>query len=288
MDKSERRKSGPCLVCDRETAYGPYGYYCLYDRYGNEWLDRQFAGKTRAEHIEAIEEGAASGFNRTRTALFDQFVCGGCKARLKIQWPDRYERRKAEAAKEQKRREQEQFRHTWRMPNPGEFPISSGRCEFLVRSFDRKPALLVFRWRTCMTKKCRGDVPAQSVGMWVRGRLCAHYHAWQFDGEADLFGPGIVFWIEKTFQSALAKMEPAAIWHARPRPDCRQEWDGIGTFHNCHWEEGIQPCIIHTLWPNGAVYAQLRNFTTVAEIVEFGWESLNVEIREQRASAVVG
>lgn len=289
------RSAGPCLVCDEQTAYGSYSPHGLYDRYGNMWLDRQFKPGLRAGHIAAIEEGIDIG--RARSALLGQFVCDACLQRLKELWPERAKERKVrwerELVEARTQEQERRFRRTWRMPNPGEFTVSSGRQEFLVRSLDQAKFVLTFRWRTCLSQKCVGNVPAQYVGLWVKGRLTAHYYGWQFgDGEdddlqGDLFAPGIAFWLQHTFQRSLAKVEPDAVWRARPRPVCRRThegWAGLDTLHICNYGQGNEypePCVIQTIWPTGAVYAQLRNFQTTQQITEFAWEKLGVDVRER-------
>jgi hypothetical protein len=287
------RSAGPCVVCDQQTAYSSHSHHGMYDRYGNKWLDRQFEPAERAGHIEAMTEGI--DFTRTREALFRQFVCAVCRDRLEREWPQkaraRHERHEEEWTAEEKRRDDERFRRTWRMPQPEEFTVASGQRQFLVRSLDKARSLLTFRWRTCLSQQCRGDVPAQRVGLWVKKRLCAHYYGWQLDGEdGDLFGPGAASWLAMTFQRELLKIKPGAIWYARPNPQGRKTdygWQGLDTLHICNYGQGLEypgPCVIHTVWVNGTVYAQLWNFHTIQEVTEFAWERLGVSIRDRDAA----
>jgi hypothetical protein len=279
------RSAGPCFVCDEATEYAWDVPQDKYRRYGNKWLDRQFKPRKRAEHIEAMEEGAY--FNE---ALWAGFVCSQCKEAIQRDWPRRAlerQERWEEAYQERSwHEEQERFRTTWRMPAADEFPITTGRREFLVRSLEKSKSLLTFRWGTCLTRQCRGNDPAQRVGLWVKNRLCAHYYGWDFgESERDLFGPGLAFWIEKNFQRDLLKVKPEAVWRARPPIDQRdQEWNGLQAIHICNYygppeKEDPAPCVIQTIWPNGAAYAHLRRFNTVRQISEFVWESIGVHIQ---------
>jgi hypothetical protein len=286
---SDLRSAGPCLVCDEPTEYSLDVRYNMYRRYGNNWLDRQFKPRKRAEHINAMEEG--HGFHES---LWDGFVCRECKEALEQDWPRREVERKERGEQERQERsklaEAERFRTTWRMPDADEFPITDGRCEFLVRSFTKPDALLTFRWRTCLARQCRGNNPAQRVGLWVKNRLCAHYYAWDLGvGESDLFSWGILSWVEKTFQRELRKIEPEAIWRARPPIDQRNgEWNGLHAIHICDFgprKEYPAPCVIQTVWPNGAAYAHLRNFRTTREIIDFVRKSIGVYIQVVMATA---
>lgn len=290
-ERQERglRLSGACLMCDRETPYGDGDHYGYYGRGGNAWLDKQFAEPLRSRHVEVFTEGV--GFERVTNNLFDQFVCSACKTQARKMWPVKQAERQAlweqNRIEQEKQRAEYQFQSTWRKPERDEFEIASNRREFKARSLDRRPATIVFRWRTCTSKECRGSVPAQRVGMWVNGRLRAHYYGWELkDERVDLFGAGLAYWIEDTFQRDLARLEPAAIWHAKGgRPSARRtedNWDGLSALHICNYGQGQQdpePCVIHTVWHNGSVYAQLRNFYRLSEVVEFAWESLHVDIR---------
>lgn len=282
------KRAGPCLICDQEFNYG-HDHYGLYERGGKNWLDKQFAPQNREAHVEAIREGLR--FDRTRKCVFLQFVCPICSVEVQLRWPEKDKLRRLKWEQEQIQREKAaaeyKFDNTWRKPDPGEFEIVSGRREFQVRSLDRRPIKLVFRWRTCVSQECCGRITAQSVGLWASGRLTAHYYGWQLPGcRGDIFGPGLAFWLEKTFQRDLTKISPTATWRAKGRPvGMRTDdgWDGLDSLHICNYGQGKEwppPCLIHTVWPNGSIYAQLRNFHLLQEVVEFAWESLHVDIRE--------
>ena len=290
-EREERglRLSGPCFVCRTETEYGGHDHYGLYSRGGNKWLDRQFEPDARTKHLEVFAEGI--GFDRTRNALFNQFVCSACQDAARRQWPLKEKHRKEKWEQDriqaERDRAETRFRNTWRTPGRNEFEISSGRRDFQVRSLDRRPMSVVFRWRTCVSKECLGDIPAQRVGMWVNKHLRAHYYGWEFgDAAGDLFGPGFAFWMETAFQRDLARLAPDATWYAKTKTlisrRTEEAWPGLDSLHICNVGQGQEyptPCVIHTVWPNGSVYAQLRNFYILRDVVEFAWENLHVDIR---------
>jgi hypothetical protein len=161
---------------------------------------------------------------------------------------------------------------------------------------DQRSTRLRFSWKTSGSEECRGNRPAHDVALQVGKRLCVRYSAWILDYEpktdewsedaTDLFGPGLAFWIEKTFQRFLVRVKPDAIWYAQNRPTGRRTeegWEGIGSVHGCDHGRGPNypsPCVIHTVWPNGSVYAQLRNFYTFESVEEFALESLDLAIRK--------
>ena len=201
------RISGPCLVCNQETDYGVYDYAGMYSRYGNKWLDRQFEPAKRAAHVKAISEGPP--FNRTQEVLFRQFLCRACHNQVARQEEarrkERDERLAEHRALEEQKRVQEEtasalrnFSKTWRYPEPQEFEIVSGCCQFKAHSLDHRPWSLVFRWRTCLSKVCIGHNPARRVGLWANKRLCAHYYGWEWEDQSDLLGPGPVSYTHLT------------------------------------------------------------------------------------------
>jgi len=74
--------------------------------------------------------------------------------------------------------------------------------------------------------------------------------------------------------NSLAELKPAIVWKARNPPSGQKLED---------WAVSYPPaCVGHTVWPDGQVYAQLRNFCTLKQVTEFAWKYLRVEIREAK------
>jgi hypothetical protein len=163
------------------------------------------------------------------------------------------------------------------MPRPGEFARVSGSTEFLATR-GRSEATILFRWRTTNACKCRGKIPGAVVGMWVNGRLKAHYYGWNipevpnhYDHEAqDLFGKGIRLWLQKTFQRQLLKAAPTFRWAVTDAslPDVYHVND--------------PPWLAHITWNTGERFAARGRLQTLNEAAEFTRDYLRMELADFR------
>jgi hypothetical protein len=227
-----RRYFGPCLICEKETEYSPASHL------SDEWLAKQFK---RRRMLLSILHGTAPSYTSPSVAYIHTIVCAGCREECgKVRaaaYADRAaeERQREKEAKEWKRKVEESwhartYHYEWRDVTAKEVDPTPHAAEFRVVLPTSEVHQIVFRWRAT-AGKCRGNSYLMKVGMWVDGKLAAHYHGWDLQDidvlqdndhhlygseekwpTADLFGGGFCRWIERAFQPNLLKVEPDLIW----------------------------------------------------------------------------
>jgi hypothetical protein len=124
------------------------------------------------------------------------------------------------------------------------------------------------------------------VGMWVDGKLTAHYYGWNlqdievdadiaryfFSSEddwptEDLFSRGFCQWIERTFQSRLLRLEPDQIW----KPGGFKELD----------TRVARPSTLRIDWLDGTRYVHLLPSLDLPEVAEWAAQNLGLCIEER-------
>jgi len=291
--------TGPCLSCDARMSYErpKYGISSLHSQYGDDWVTRLFQEKD--EWMDRLRD---HDFRRGRKMreIFTYFVCKKCRDSLRAHWQAEKELAKQKLEFEDRQRDRSEWLRTWRQPGLTEYDRSTGRRTFLLRESACQDRLALFRWRINPRGECRGVSPQHRVGVWTEGKLIAHYRGWELSGgyfaaeghgeEVDLFGPGLAVWMECVYQSKLAQTKPDAVWHAKTLPIGRLDdnnWPGASVVHASNEGCGYyipHPAVIHTVWHDGSVYAQVRNVFTVEQAIEFAWTRLQVELRESAYS----
>jgi uncharacterized protein YbaR (Trm112 family) len=271
--QSVRETFGPCLVCGNETKYAGRNL-------DEQWLGKQFK---RREKLLTKLRGLGYQNESPSVQYIEMIVCPTCREECKVARDTENRRQIAEeeareaekaARREQKKREAEQRKYhlTWREAAAGEFDPSKHSAEFRVSLHNLRPYVVSFRWRAT-GGKCRGDSPRNVVGMWVNGKLVAHYEAWDLEPfwieeasqdyqdwysgadddndeaeyRSDVFAPGFREWIEREFQDRLLQLKPSATWRT-----------GGSWPLNTYSLNGLQkPCVIHTQWIDDSIYAAL-------------------------------
>jgi len=302
---ARRIYSGPCLACGREMEYD-IGTF----RFGGEeeWLEKQFARRDKL--LKSLQKYYPESKTRSPgLGAIESIVCKACREEYEqLREADARRWQAAhEAEKERNKRERERFHYhnTWRDAKPGEFDRSKQSADFRAVLFNQRFYEITFRWRAT-DGDCRGDSPRNIVGMWVEGKLTAHYAAWNlkpyesdheethdYDGYVpdsydqdprydygaltrrwDVFGQGFCKWIEREFQSELLQIEPAFIWRARNA-------DSLDT---C---ELPSLSVIHTVWIDGSVYAQIKYDWDLKEVAAWALRHLGMRIEEREFRPVV-
>jgi hypothetical protein len=205
-----------------------------------------------------------------------------------------------EAEKERNKRERERmyYHNTWRDAKPGEFDRLKHSADFRAVLFNQRIYEITFQWRAT-DGECRGDSPRNVVGMWVEGKLAAHYAARnlkpyesdreethdydgyvrdreeydpRYDYEArarrwDVFGQGFCKWIEREFQGELLRIEPDFVWRARDAEGDTDDLPGLS--------------VIYTVWIDGSVYAKLKPDLDLKEVATWALKHLGMRIEER-------
>jgi hypothetical protein len=89
----------------------------------------------------------------------------------------------------------------------------------------------------------------------------------------DVFARGFCQWIEGEFQPALLQMKPEAVWLARGESSL--DLDALPS-----------PCLIHTQWIDGSVYAKIRQDWDLQIVAAWALKHLDLIIEEQDYRAI--
>jgi hypothetical protein len=222
-------------------------------------------------------------------------VCPACREKYRELREANYRRSQLEQKNREERSKQEDERreyHTsWRNFTPEEVDRTTRSMQFRAILPNFRLYEIAFGWRAT-SGEGRGDSPPNVVGMWVDGKLVAHYFGWNLrpsywegadrgedpieksldffdlsnnDDICDIFAPGLAMWMEREFQDRLCNLNPAAVWRASsPR-----------TFR---FEDG--PMLVHTVWIDGQTCAALlidRLNITTKRMTD--WALTNLELR---------
>jgi hypothetical protein len=256
--QSVRETFGPCLVCRQEMQYTARNL-------DDEWLGKQFK---RRERLLTKLHGLGYQNESPSVKYIEMIVCASCREECKRARDAENRRRIAEkearAAKTAALTEQRQYHLTWRDAKLGEFDPSKRSAEFRVSLSSSRTYVVVFRWRAT-----RGDSPRNVVGMWVDGKLVAHYEAWDLEPFwieessqdyqdwypdydetqagycSDVFALGFRKWIEREFQDRLVQVKPSAKWRS----------GGSWPLNTYSLNDLEKPCVIHTQWIDDRIYA---------------------------------
>jgi hypothetical protein len=283
---TERRYFGPCLICERETQYSA-------SHVSDEWLAKQFK---RRRMLLSILRGTAPSYTSPSVAYIETIVCAGCREESRklraaaVQQRAAEERQKEQEEKEWKRKVEESWRarvrhYEWRDVTAAEIDPAPHAAEFRAVLQDSEVYQILFRWRAT-PGKCRGDSYLMKVGMWVDGKLTAHYHGWDLQDidvlededhrlygseekwpTMDLFGSGFCRWIERAFQPRLLRVEPDLVWE----PGSYGELD----------TQIRRPGTLCVDWLDGTRYVHVLPSLNLPEVAEWAEQHLALRIEER-------
>jgi hypothetical protein len=281
-----RRYFGPCLICERETQYSA-------SRVSDEWLAKQFK---RRRILLSILRGTAPSHTSPSVAYIETIVCAGCREESRklrtaaVQQRAAEERQKEKEEKEWKRKVEESWRarvhhYEWRDVTAAEIDPTPHGTEFRAALPNSEVHQILFRWRAT-PGKCRGDSYLMKVGMWVDGKLTAHYHGWDLQDidvledenhrlygseekwpTMDLFGGGFCRWIECAFQPRLLTVEPDLVWE----PGSYKELD----------TQIRRPGTLRVDWLDGSRYVHVLPSLNLPEVAEWAEQHLGLRIEER-------
>lgn len=278
-----RRINGPCIVCERQIEYpGPWPST-------EEHARKQFMRRRRDQILQKLRGGGRLG-DVPKVETIEGMACTQCRTECKQQREAAERQRQAEAQKKQREVEQKRLarlRHyEWRTATASDVDPTPQSAEFRAVFPNFEMHEILFRWHA-VPGKCRGDSYLMVVGMWVDGKLTAHYYGWnlqwldlneehQFYGSEDewatedLFGLGFCRWIERAFQPRLLRHKPDQTW----APGGYEELDTSVVRD--------RPGTVRIEWIDGSRYVHLLPSKNLPEVAE--WAEKNLELRiEERA-----
>jgi hypothetical protein len=286
FEYTEIKISGPCLVCEQEIQYARRGHWPSDEDHAR----KQFEPKRRRA-LRARLRGER--FNETpQVATIEAMVCPECRTDCAEARETAYRKdaaaRAAENERVEKRRRESERHYGWRTVSADEIDPKRHAAEFRVVFSNFELYEVLFRWRA-VPGKARGDSFLMRVGMWVDGRLTAHYYEWNLqplDGDdrvdrmfyasendwptSDLFGRGFCRWIERALQPRLLAIAHDQRWRPGQYAELNAE---IPHF---------RPGTVLIEWHDGSRYVHVlpsQNLPLVAE-----WAQKNLDIRiEERA-----
>jgi hypothetical protein len=304
---------GPCLVCEQETEYRAHEHlpYIPGTKWGGngharaattrwfneiceEWLQKQFKPKRRERLLKTLRIGGRWSDDTPNPETIEIIVCPTCREECRKLREANCRRSVLEQeAKEERTKQQEarvEYHTRWKRFTVGEVNRNKRSMQFRAVLPNFRVYEIAFRWRAT-SGEGRGDSPPNVVGMWVDGKLVAHYFGWNLrpleagpdedliqltdfdlgnDPEiCDIFAPGFAIWIRREFQDHLCSLKPASIWRA-------------STPETLHLDG---PRLVHTVWVDGRTYAALyldRWHTTIERVMDWALTNLELRIEEVR------
>jgi hypothetical protein len=306
---------GPCIACAKDMLYelSCMQFASWRDRKAEleDWLLKQFEASRRKIHLLHLAGKRQQGL--IQIDRLEGIVCPDCRATLaatrarsiaaKEERQNRKEQERQQNEKQQterswQERERWQYHTTWREARPQEFQcLRDGIARFTATVSERRPYKILFRWRAT-GGRCRGDSPRNIVGMWVDRKFVTHYYGWNFkplkgerpyfpqdaewdDGyeevwppredsaKQDVFGVGFCRWFERAFQKELLQAKPATSWRTKGG-DWPIDVETLQVFNT--------PCIAHTQWIDGSMYARVIADNELPKVIKFAGQHLGMGI----------
>lgn len=283
---------GPCMVCGHEIEYG---YSGKVSNYGTEWIAKQFEAPRLNQHLKTLHRGDSYN-GPVKVETLEVFLCRDCRkacqdSRTLVAEQDRERRRQAE---EQHAKDYADwtYRTTWRKA-PEDLVRSEGiqRFEAMVRQ--GKTYAITFRWRLTPKCQCRGDDFGAVVGMWVDGKLAAHYYGWDLTSieaneatwnyygpdsppgreRRDRFAKGFRVWFQRAFQSDLVASTPDRAWSV------------LGA-KVIDFNDLPENYLFHIVWHDGSRYARVGSFETISDAARFARKYLSMKLVTEEWRAV--
>jgi hypothetical protein len=293
---------GPCLVCQtREVEYvWPSD---------EEQARKQFKPNRRERILQKLREGGWDDGRLPKVETFEGMMCPQCTAEFRKLREAAQQQRKM-VARQEEAKEQDRARrvdenriarvhhYEWRTVTAKEVDRTPHAAEFRAVFQNSATCQILFRWRA-VPGKCRGDSYLMKVGMWVDGRLTAHYHGWnlqdiEVDADIakyfytseddwpteDLFSRGFCRWIERAFQPRLLRLKPDLIW----KPGSRKELN----------TQVYRPGTLLIEWGDGSRYVHVLPSLNLPVVAEWAEQKLGLRIEERafrpvwRSAAEVG
>lgn len=280
---------GPCIVCEREIEYP------------NRWPSdeeharKQFKPKRREKILNKLREGGSDGGDVPQVETIEGMACPECRAECrKLRQAADRQRQEEDRQKEAKRRDRERrveenrlarvHHYEWRTATAKDVDSTPQATEFRAVFPKSKAHHIVFRWRA-VPGKCRGDSYLTKVGMWVDGKLTAHYYGWNLQDievdediancfyssednwpTQDLFARGFCRRIERAFQPRLLRLTPDHIW--------------VPGYKELETEVA-RPGTLLVEWMDGTRYVHLLHSLNLPEVAEWAEQHLELRIEER-------
>jgi len=249
--------------------------------------------------MEKLRTGGWDGCT-PQPETIEGMVCPECKAECRklreVVEQQRVEAHRQEQMEEEKRRDMvaaahkaRVLRYEWRTAAAKEVDPKPHSAEFRAIFAADLVFEILFRWRAA-PGKCRGKSYLMKVGIWVNGKLNAHYYGWNlqdFDDDvfhengdgfwfsedkwptSDLFGRGFCRWVERAFQHRLVRVEPDRICGPGRLLDLDET-----VIHN-------RPCTHRIAWFDGSRYVHLLPALNLPEVAEWAEKHLELRIEER-------
>jgi hypothetical protein len=282
--------SGPCLICEREMEYAKNWPT------DEEHARKQFDPKRRNRLIAKLRADERDD-NVPKVETIEGMVCPGClpesrrlRAEANRKHQEAYERAQATRTEHDRRvaenQRARQRHYEWRKatakevarlePFSAEFRASFGGSKKVYR--------ILFRW-SAAAGQCRGDAYLMRVGMWVDGKLTAHYHGWNLEDfetpddepvyhfseenwpTQDVFAPGFCRWIEREFQPLLLKLKPDTVW----KPGGYSDLD----------TQVRRPSTLLVRWLDGSGYVHLLPALDVPDVIDWAYRNLRLSVEKR-------
>jgi hypothetical protein len=280
---------GPCLVCEREMEYA--GRW----PYSEDHARNQFKPARRNRMLKKLREGGWDGGDAPQVETIEKMVCPDCIAECRTsreaaERERKEEQRRVDARKRDKERRVEENRlarvhhYEWRTATAEEVDPTPQATEFRAVFPKSKAHHIVFRWRA-VPGKCRGDSYLTKVGMWVDGKLTAHYYGWNLQDievdddiagyfyaseddwpTEDLFARGFCRWIERAFQPGLLRLTPDHVW--------------VPGYKELETEVA-RPGTLLVEWMDGTRYVHILHSMNLPEVAEWAEQHLDLRIEER-------
>jgi hypothetical protein len=279
---------GPCLVCQHEQI-----------EYSRNWPSseeharKQFIPKRRSSLLHALRTGFDGNAPKVETIV--GMVCPNCRAECEKSQEAAYRQKQADEAAESQKVKAKCIAHErhyeWWTATAAEVDATPHSAEFRAVFANFEVHDILFRWRA-VPGKCRGTSFLTRVGMWVDGKLTAHYYGWNLQWledddyrpfyvsednwpTSDLFGAGFCHWIERAFQGKLRCLKPDQSWR-------------VGQFEELDSRIGKRPGLVLIEWLDGTRYVHLVPSLNLPEVAEWADKRLELRIEERAFRPVRG
>lgn len=276
--------NGPCLVCETPIEYA-YGW-----PRDEEHARKQFTNPRRSQLLKRLREDDLNN-PAPKVGTVERMVCPSCKDECRQQREATHRRKRIEKqAQEEKveaRRVACMAHYEWRTAAAEEvnqIPPQSLEFRAVFANFELHEIL--FRWRA-IPGKARANSYLMKIGMWVDGKLVAHYYGWNlqhFDEKSrdemfytsendwpteDLFGLGFCRWIERAFQPQLLRLNPDHSWRPGQYGELQTE---LSRF---------RPGTVRIKWLDGSSYVHILPSKNLPLVAEWAAKHLELSIEER-------
>src|SRR5215471_4460412 len=135
--------------------------------------------RRRSSLLHALHKGFDG--NAPKVETIEGMVCPNCRAECQRLREAAYRQKQADDAAQKQRNEAKRIAHVnhygWWTATAEDVDGTPHSAEFRAIFVNFEVHDILFRWRA-VPGKCRGNSFLTRVGMWVDGKLTAHYYGW--------------------------------------------------------------------------------------------------------------